>query len=447
MKYIPNSEEIRKEMLDAIGVNSIDDLFSNIPEDIQFKGLLNVTAPKSEFSLKKELSQLAAKTPTEAASFLGAGAYRRFIPSAITPLISRAEFLTSYTPYQPEVSQGSLQVMFEFQSLLSELTGMDVANASMYEGATALAEAIFMASRVKKKQKKVLYSAGIHPEYIETVKTYTIHTDLELVEIPLAENGQTDLSALEKELDDSVLCSAIQVVNFYGVIENQKAHQDLMANSKALSIACVVEMSSLGVIAPPGEFGFDIVVGEAQSLGLPVMFGGPNLGVFACKQKYVRQMPGRLSGKTKDANGEDAFCLTLSTREQHIRREKATSNICSNQSLCALWVTIYLSLMGKHGLRQLASLNMSKTQYALKQIAAINGFNVRFSGTVYNEFVLELPVKSDDFISQMQARDVFAGVPLARFSKEDDQSVLINFTEVNTKEEIDYLIKCLKEVK
>lgn len=447
MKFIPNSEEIRKEMLDVIGVKSIDDLFSNVPEDIQFKGLLNITPPKSEFSLKKELNKLSAKTPANAVSFLGAGSYRRFIPSAITPIISRAEFLTSYTPYQPEISQGSLQVMFEFQSLLAELTGMDVANASMYEGATALAEAIFMATRVNKKKTKVLYSAGVHPEYIETVKTYTQHTNLDLVEIPLAANGQTDLSALEKELDDSALCSIIQLINFYGVIEDQKAHQALLANSKALSIACIIEMSSLGMITPPGQFDFDIVVGEAQSLGLPVSFGGPNLGIFACKEKYVRQMPGRLSGKTKDANGKSAFCLTLSTREQHIRREKATSNICSNQSLCALWVTIYLSLMGKHGLKKLASLNISKTQYALKQISAIAGYKVRYSGTVYNEFVLELPVKSADFIQQLQKKDVFAGVPLSRFKKEDDQSVLINFTEVNTKEEIDYLIQCLKEVK
>ncbi len=446
MKFMPNSPDTRAEMLKEIGVSSVEDLFVNIPEDIRLKELLSISAPISEFSLKKELKKRSGEMPTEYISFLGAGSYRRYIPEAIGSIVSRAEFLTSYTPYQPELSQGSLQVMFEFQTLLSQLTGMDVANASMYEGATAVAEAVFLAQRVKKKRTKVLYSAGLHPEYIETLKTYMHHQNVELVEIPLAENGQTDLAIIEKELDDTSLCSLLPVINFYGVIEDLKKHGALLANHEALFVVVIIEMSGLGMLTPPGEFGADVVVGEAQSLGLPVSYGGPNLGVFACRQKYVRQMPGRLAGLTSDKDGNRAFCLTLSTREQHIRREKATSNICSNQALCALWVTVYLSLMGKHGLKQLASLNYSKSQYAIQKLKMVQGIKFRYSAPVYNEFVIELPKNSQDVLDQLKGKKIFGGVPLSRFEGSDTQGVLVNITEVTTKEEIDRFINSLEEI-
>ncbi len=434
-------------MLGELGIESINDLFSAIPDSIRFKDALKIADAISEFSLTKGLKELAAQQPVAAISFLGAGSYRRFIPAAIAPIASRAEFLTSYTPYQPEVSQGSLQTMFEFQTLLSQLTGMEVANGSMYEGATAAAEAVLMAKRIRPKPDIVLISSGLHPEYFETIKTYTRHKNLRLVEIPLDENGRTDFSVLKSQLDKTVLCSLLQIVNFFGIIEDQKTHADLLADSPILSISVIPEMSSLGLLKPPGEFGADIVVGEGQSLGLPVSYGGPNLGIFASRKKFVRQMPGRLSGQTLDQNGDRAFCLTLSTREQHIRREKATSNICSNQALCALWVTIYLSLLGRKGIKRLAELNLQKTTYAINGIREIGSFKLRYPGQVYNEFVLESPIKSAELIKRLKDKNVLAGVPLSRFKAADEHGILISITEVNTKKEIDYFIECLREIK
>ena len=433
-------------MLKKIGVDNVDALFKNIPESIRLKELLNISPPVSEFKLKKQLQQFSNNVETEAISFLGAGAYRRYIPEAISSITSRAEFLTCYTPYQPELSQGSLQMMFEFQTMLSYLTGMDVANASMYEGATAVVEAVFMAKRIKKKLNRVLVSAGLHPEYLQTLRTYLKHQNLEIVIVPLNEKGQTDLTELEKMIDDQTLCSIFPVINFYGIIEDQKRHGEILDSVNAINIAVIIEMTALGMIAPPGKFGADIVVGEAQSLGLPVAYGGPYLGIFSCREKYVRQMPGRLSGQTIDKNGNRAFCLTLSTREQHIRREKATSNICSNQALCALWVSLYLSLIGQLGLKKLASLNYSKTQYLRSKIKNMKRFKLRYEGHVYNEFVLESDISTETVMTTLESKNILAGVPLSRFDSKDDKGLLVNVTEVNSKEEIDYLIQCLEEV-
>ena len=446
MKYLPNSSDTQAAMLQEIGVANVEELFADIPESIRLAEPLDIAAPISEFSLMREMKARSDSMPKDLISFLGGGSYRRFIPEAIKAIVSRAEFLTCYTPYQPELSQGSLQAMFEFQTLLSQLTGMDVANASMYEGATAAAESIFMARRLGKKRRKALYSAALHPEYIETLKTYTRHQNIELVEVPVAENGQTDLAQAERMLDSETLCSLLPVVNFYGVIEDTKRHGRILAESAALSISVVTEMSCLGMLAPPGDFGADIVVGEAQSLGLPVSYGGPNLGVFACSQKYVRQMPGRLSGLTIDGKGNRAFCLTLSTREQHIRREKATSNICSNQALCALWVTVYLALMGKHGLKRIAELNYSKTQYAIGKVEGIAGIRFRYGGAVYNEFVIETPYDTADVLAGLKEKGILGGVPLSRFDPRDTKGILVNVTEVNTKEEIDLLANALQEI-
>jgi len=446
MRYIPNTESTRKKMLQVIGVDSIDALLAPIPEQIRLKELLKIPAPRSEFNLIKDMKALASKTDVQSLSFLGAGVYRRFIPSAVAALISRAEYLTAYTPYQPEISQGTLQAMFEFQTLLSQLTGMDVANASMYEAASATAEAVVMATRIHRKGKKVLVSAGLHPEYMETVRTYLQHMDLEIIEIPLSENGQTDLVILEEKVDASTLCVVTQMVNFFGVIEPMRQIGDLLVKQKAMNIAVLAEMSSLGLLTPPGECDVDIFVGEGQSLGLSPSFGGPNLGIFACRKKHLRQIPGRLAGKTVDQHGKPSFCLTLATREQHIRREKATSNICSNQMLCALAVSIYLALMGKKGMMGLAQQNLSKAHFALGEIKTLDGYKLRYQGQVYNEFVLELPIKSDDFLKRMKKKGINAGVALSRFTPKDDQSVLLNFTEVNTREEIEQLIQAMKEV-
>ena len=446
MRYLPNDPKARAEMLAKIGVKSEEELFDSIPKDLQLKGLLGISPPRSEFSLLKELKEKASQYPTEMPSFLGAGVYRRFIPTAIGSLVSRAEFLTAYTPYQPEVAQGTLQAMFEFQTLLSRMSGMDVANASMYEGASACAEAVMMAGRINPKATQVLVSAGLHPEYKETLKTYLSFGSLEYKEIPLTAEGKTDLKALGAALGPNTLCSVLQVVNFAGVIEDQAAHAELLSPTKALNIAVMTDLSVLGLIQPPGHYGADIFVGEGQSLGLPLSFGGPNLGVFACKEAYLRKMPGRLSGMTQDDRGQRAFCLTLSTREQHIRREKATSNICSNQALCALWVTIYLSLLGQAGLKQLAQINLSHTQYAKEQILSQTRIKLRYSGQVYNEMILELPCNATLWLDKMLHEGLLAGVDLARFDADDEGGLLVSFTETNSKAEIDLLVSKLKEL-
>jgi len=446
MRYFPNDQDTNQAMLNKIGVDQVSDLFTSIPKSIQLDRPLDISAPRSEFSLLKELKEKASSYPVGHSSFLGGGVYRRFIPAAVGALASRAEFLTAYTPYQPEISQGSLQAMFEFQSLLTLLTGMDVANASMYEAASGVAEAVMMASRIRPKAKKVLVSAGLHPEYLEVLKTYLAPGDLQLVQVPVTPSGQTDLEALANLLDSDSLCSILQVINFFGVIEDQAKHQQALEGSKTLNISVMSDLSALGLLKPPGDFGADIFVGEAQSLGLPLSYGGPNLGVFACKNAYLRKMPGRLVGLSEDTHGKRAFCLTLSTREQHIRREKATSNICSNQAHCALWVTIYLSLLGEQGIRELAELNLGLADYAATQISEKTRIKRRFTGSVYNEFVLDLPCNATLWIDKLMQEGILAGVDLSRFDQSDEGGLLVCFTETNSKEEIDLLVSKLGEL-
>lgn len=447
MKYIPNHESVRKEMLQVIGVDSVNELIKTIPESLQLKSPLNLPPSLHETALLKDLKSKARFSSRDAVSFLGGGSYRRFIPSAIAPVVSRAEFLTSYTPYQPEVSQGTLQVMFEFQTLLSQLTGMDVVNASMYEGASATAEAVLMAKRINGKKKKIILSAGLHPEYRETVITYLQHSGLQVENAPLDDSGKTSLTELETLMDENTLCAVTQMVNFYGVIEPMKQIGDMLTAQKVLNIAVLPEMTALGIIKPPGELGVDIFVGEGQSLGLPISYGGPNLGIFATTTKYMRQLPGRLAGETVDMDGKRAFCLTLATREQHIRREKATSNICSNQMLCALMVTMYLSLLGKSGMRKLALQNISKTEFLKNALEMEPEFKLRHSGSTYNEFVLELPVDSTSFLAALKARGILGGIPLKRFQEGDQKAVLINVTEMNSREDINSLLNAIREVR
>jgi glycine dehydrogenase subunit 1 len=447
MKYIPNHEAVRKEMLQEIGVDSVGELIKTIPESLQLKSPLNLPPALHETALLKDLKNKAKFASRDAISFLGGGSYRRFIPSAIAPVVSRAEFLTSYTPYQPEVSQGTLQVMFEFQTLLSQLTGMDVVNASMYEGASAAAEAVLMAKRINSKKKKVILSKGLHPEYRETVLTYLQHSGLEVEDVELDAAGQTDITALQSMVADDTLCVVTQMVNFFGVIEPMPQISEILSSQKTLNIGVLPEMTALGIIKSPGELGVDIFVGEGQSLGLPVSYGGPNLGIFATSTKYMRQLPGRLAGQTVDNDGKRAFCLTLATREQHIRREKATSNICSNQMLCALMVTMYLSLLGKNGLRKLALQNISKTEFLKKSLAMETDFKIRHSGSTYNEFVLELPVDSTSFLAALKAKNILGGIALKRFIEDDQKAVLISVTEMNSRDDLNSLLNAVREVR
>src|SRR5579862_875404 len=358
MRYIPNSQADRQEMLAGIGVDSIEQLFSGIPSKLRLRRLLDLPKPLTEPELLGYFQQRAAQNAVDSATFVGAGIYRHYIPIIIDALISRSEFYTAYTPYQAEISQGTLQAIFEFQTYMAQLTGMEVANASLYDGSTALAEAVLMAHRVARKNK-FLMAKTVHPEYRAVVSTYARNLGIEIELIDYLEDGRVDFEKLESKLDSTVAAVAVQSPNFFGVIEKIHDIAELAHKHNALSITNVCEASSLGILKPPGGDGSntaeartaDIVVGEAQSLGVPPGFGGPHLGFLSTRERYVRQMPGRLVGMGKDFSGRRGFVLTLSTREQHIRREKATSNICTNESLCALMATIYLATVGPRGLR------------------------------------------------------------------------------------------------
>ncbi|HKX84620.1 MAG TPA: aminomethyl-transferring glycine dehydrogenase subunit GcvPA, partial [Pyrinomonadaceae bacterium] len=383
MRYIPNSPEERQEMLAAIGLANADELFRSIPEDVRLGRKLEITDPLAETEVIGAMEALATRnTAAVKPSFLGAGVYSHISPTIVDHLIQRSEFFTSYTPYQPEISQGTLQYIFEFQTLICQLTGMEVANASMYDGSTSLAEAYLMAQRVTRRNKIVI-ATSVHPEYREVARTYTKHGQAEIVEVPFDEKiGQlTNLSAL----DDKTAALVVQSPNFFGCVEDLKALAEAAHAVGALLVVVVTEAISFGLLKSPGSCGADIVVGEGQSFGIPMSFGGPHVGLFATQDKYVRQMPGRLCGVAYDKNGNRGFTLTLSTREQHIRREKATSNICTNQGLIALAATIYMETMGKKGLQEVAAQNAQKAAYAATKIASIEGFEIAFSAPKFNE--------------------------------------------------------------
>ena len=378
MRYIPNSPEERDEMLEIVGLKSADELFRSIPKDVQLNRALKVTEPLSEPEVIGAMESLAAKnTAATKTSFLGAGVYSHFSPTVVDHLIQRSEFFTSYTPYQPEVTQGTLQYIFEFQTLVCQLTGMEVANASMYDGSTSMAEAFLMAQRVTRRDKVVI-AETVHPEYLEVAKTYTQHGDLKIETVHFdKETGRVLDNELNK-LDDKTAAFVVQSPNFFGCIEDLQSLAEKAHAVGALLIVVVTEAISFGLLSP-GEAGADIVVAEGQSFGVPMSYGGPHVGLFATKDKYVRNMPGRLAGIAYDKNGNRGFVLTLATREQHIRREKATSNICTNQGLIALAATIYMETMGKKGLQEVAYQNAQKTAYAAKEIAKIEDFSIPFS--------------------------------------------------------------------
>ncbi|MDN5322287.1 MAG: glycine dehydrogenase subunit 1 [Clostridia bacterium] len=439
MNFVPHTVSERKEMLAKIGISSTEELFKDIPNRVRLERELDLPPGLDEFSLRKEVTSLSQENAhiDEYVSFLGAGAYEHFRPAVIDHLLLRSEFYTAYTPYQPEISQGTLQAIFEFQTGICELTGMDVANASMYDGASAMAEAIIMATTQTRKNK-VLISSTVHPEYREVVKTYAWGRGIEILEGPYKE-GLTDLESLATNLSENIGAVVIQNPNFFGGIEDIKKIVELAQGYKAMVIVCV-DPISLGVLEAPGKLGVDIVIGEGQSLGIPLSFGGPYLGFIATKEKYVRRLPGRIVGIARDRRGNEGFVLTLQAREQHIRREKASSNICSNQALCALAATIYLSTLGKKGIKEVAEQCLYKTHYAKGVLGEIPGVEIAFpANKTFKEFVVKSKEKINTINKRLFKAGIIGGLDLGKFYKELENHMLICVTETRSKREIDLL--------
>ncbi len=442
MSYIPHTPEDIQEMLSVIGVKNIDELFKDIPLSLSPKSF-NLPASRSEFEVTESLRKLAAKNAVGLVNFVGAGFYDHFIPAAVDALSSRAEFYTAYTPYQPECSQGWLQAIYEYQSIVCELTGMDVSNASLYDGGTALFEAMMMALR-QTGRNKIILDSGVNLIYRTMLYTYTSNLSVEFVEIPVV-HGQSCREELSRYLDDRTAAVIFQNPNFFGAVDDYSDMVERVHKFGALAIASVYPVS-LGMLKTPGEMGFDIACGEGQSLGLPLSFGGPYLGFMAVKNQLVRQMPGRIVGATVDSEGKRGFVLTLQTREQHIRREKATSNICSNEALCALRAAIFVSLLGKEGLKDLAQRNYQKAEFAKEELSRVSRLQVKRSSPTFNEFTVLLPRRADEVVHRMIEKGFACGFPLGRFYKEMDNYLLIAVTEKRTKEDICRLADSLEAV-
>jgi glycine dehydrogenase subunit 1 len=441
MRYLPKSPDERKEMLAVVNTKTIEQLFSSIPEQYRLKKALNLPGPFSEAEIIKYFKDRAAENSLGYSSFLGAGIYNHLRSVITDTIIQRGEFLTSYTPYQAEITQGTLQAIFEFQTLMCQLTGQEVANASMYDGSTATTEAVLMAERLTGRQR-VLVARSLHPEYRAVLKTYAKNSGLTVEEIPTQANGTLDAKALQASLKDDVAAVLVQSPNFFGVIEPVAELADAVHKSGALLVVSITEAVSLGVVKPPSEA--DIVAMEGQSFGLPPSFGGPYVGVIASREKFVRQMPGRLVGQTTDSNGRRGFVLTLATREQHIRREKATSNICTNQALCALAATVHLCLLGKEGLREMAHQNLSKARFALAQLESIPGVRRAFDAPFFNEFTVELP-RSVKIVNAQLLRDKIIGpFVLGRDYPELSKHALVCVTETTTRAEIERFAAALR---
>ncbi len=444
--FIPHTEAEREAMLRRIGVEKIEDLFQVVPAAHRFPQL-DLPPALTEMEAMSVLQGLAQVNDTthDLVSFLGAGAYNHYIPAAVDMILRRGEFYTAYTPYQPEISQGTLQAIFDYQSLIAALTGMDVSNASHYDGATAVAEAVTLAyAQFRGKRTKVIVSPGLHPHYRDVIRTYNHGSDIEIVGDD-EDNLQAGPEALLPLIDDKTALVIVQYPDFFGRIYHLKALADAAHAARAL-FAVSTNPLALGLLTPPGDFGADIVTGEGQSLGIPLSFGGPYLGIFATKKEYVRKMAGRLVGETVDTRtGERAYVLTLTAREQHIRREKATSNICTNQGLIALAATVYMSLLGKHGLRQVAELCYHKAHYAAGRIAALPGFSLWSEAPFFHEFVVKCPIPAADVIERLLEQDIIAGYDLGRDYPGLENHLLVAVTEMNSKEEIDLLVETLAE--
>jgi glycine dehydrogenase subunit 1 len=443
-RYLPLTESDKNAMLESIGVSSIDELFSDIPEKVRFAGEYNIKPAKSETALMKELTKMAAKNADLKmnTSFIGAGVYDHYIPVIVDHVLSRSEFYTAYTPYQPEISQGELQAIFEFQTMISELTGMDVANSSMYDGGTALAEAA-MLSAGHTRRKKVLISSAVHPEYKDVVKSYAKGQYIDVVEVP-HKDGVTDLEALKDMAGEEVAAVIVQYPNFFGGIESMKEIEAIAHEHKSLFVVSSNPLA-LGALTPPGKFGADIVTGDAQPFGIPTAFGGPHCGYFAVSGKLMRKVPGRLVGQTKDDQGRRGFVLTLQAREQHIRRDKATSNICSNQALNALAASVAMTALGKKGVREMAVGNIQKAHYAKKAFKE-NGFEIAFEGPIFNEFVVKLNKPVKEVNQKLLEKGIIGGYDLGRDDSNLVNHMLVAVTELRTKEEIDTFVKEMGDI-
>ncbi len=444
-RYIPKTDAERQEMLKSIGKKSIEELFEDIPKSVRLQKDLDVPGPYSELEITREMSRLANKNKSndKVNSFLGGGSYDHYIPSVVNHILLRSEFYTAYTPYQPEISQGVLQSIFEFQSMICRITGMDVANASMYDGATAMAEAALVAVNNNRKDT-ILISEAVNPNYKEVLSTYANALDIKIVTVPFNnETGQTDLESIQEKLNEDVAGVIIQSPNYFGVIENMPQIGEFLKEQKSLFIA-VVDPISLGILNKPASYNADIVVGEGQPLGIPVSFGGPYLGFFATTNKLMRRMPGRIVGETVDKNGKKGFVLTLQTREQHIRRDKATSNICSNQALCALAASVYMSIMGEQGFKQVATQSLQKASYTKEKLKGIKGVKPLFSGPTFKEFAFT--IEAPDAIEALKKEDIYLGIDLEKNYPQFKGCFLTAVTEKKTREEIDTALGRLEEL-
>ncbi len=445
MSFVPHSEAEREEMLRTIGASSEDELLSDVPEALRLTRPLDLPPPLSEWEAVRALQQVAAESHG-LVCFAGAGYYDHHVPAVVDHILRRSEFYTAYTPYQAEVSQGTLQSIYEFQSMICELMGLDVANASMYDGASAMAEAALMARAIQRKRDKIILSATVNPHYRQVLDTYNLGLQMPVEIAPRTPSGGTDIDALKRVVDDQTAAIIVQNPNFYGIIEDMAAAAAVAHDAGALLVA-VVDPVSLAVLKSPGECGADIAVAEGQPLGIPLSFGGPVLGLFAARQQYIRNMPGRIVGMTEDVDGRRGFVLTLQTREQHIRREKATSNICTNQGLCALAATVYLSTVGRQGLQQVAESSAQLAHFAYDRILSETDFQPLFpDAPFFREFALKTPGPAREIIERGAEKGLLAGVALSRFPHLDiEDGLLITFTEKRSREDVELLLEVLKE--
>ena len=442
MPYTPHTQNEVKQMLEVIGLEKESDLFASIPDALKVSKL-NLPDGLDEFSTFDMFKKLAAKNVTNKLMFMGGGYYDHIVPSAVDALAGRSEFYTAYTPYQAEASQGTLQALYEYQSLICELTGMDVSNASMYDGATALAEAALMAVRITRKNK-VLVDAGVNPTYIKVVQTYLSFRDIE-VEVIDMNDDVSDLAAVESKIDNTIAAYLFQNPNFFGSVSDFTSICDKLHEHKALAVMSAYPVS-LGMLKDPGSLGVDIVSADGQCLGNYLAFGGPTFGMIATKEEYIRNLPGRIIGKTLDQDGKELFVLTMQAREQHIRRQRATSNICSNQNLLALRSTIFLSLIGREGLVEMAELCFNKSEYLKEQLSKVSGVSISNTQSTFNEFVIKTGLSADDLLQKLSDKGFYAGVNLSALYEDKTNEILISVTEKRTKEDMDALVQALGEV-
>lgn len=435
--YVPGTLREQQQMLESLGCSSIEELFTEIPKDVRMNGPLNLPDGLSELEVRNKIGKMAGKNKVFSTIYRGCGAYNHYIPSIVKQITSKEEFVSAYTPYQAEISQGILQSIFEYQTMICELTGMDVSNASVYDGATAAAEAVIMC--VERKRSKALVSETMNPQTIETIRTYCTGANIELVLIA-SKDGKTDLDKLKSMVDESTACVLVQQPNYYGQIEDCDEIGNITKESGAKYVISSNPIS-LAIIKTPAEYGADVAVGEGQALGIPLSFGGPYLGFMAATEKMMRKLPGRIAGETKDAQGRRAYVLTLQAREQHIRREKASSNICSNQALCAMTAAVYMGAMGEAGLRNAACLSYSKAHYLAEQLCGLENFEMAYTGDFFNEFVSSYKGNVEDLMEQLEVYGILGGYPI-----DGTNHIIWCTTEMNTKEEIDALIDILKEV-